>query len=105
MPEKMNVEFIAIFLLAPLVWTSLGTSQPTPVPGEQGIQPVAAEAKSDMARPVVESSDGQLVIRPPRDTNLNLTVLELREGRRGPATTEGLTPRPTRTIEVIVSAP
>lgn len=98
------MEFIALLLLAPLIWSSDPASTvpaPTEIVGEVASREATSTPNSS-ALAQIESVDGQLQIRPPRDQSLTMTVVEHRPtatSLRGPASVA------SRRIDVIVSAP
>lgn len=90
--RKEDVEFLAIFLIAPLIW-STGFSDATDTKKEN-VKP----RPSSIAR--IEDREGRMVLMPPQDASLTMEVTENpgEAGGRAPASN-------IRRVDVTVSAP
>lgn len=103
--EKLDVELIALLLLAPLLWSNDSTS--SPVETSSSVAAVLSEASSDASNdvPRVELVDGRWLVHPPADTSLTMTVLEHRVDQAAASRSPASVDTASRRIDVIVSAP
>ena len=97
--REVVVEFLALVLLAPLIWSGAEGSSDSSTSVVQENSVYVAPRTS----PRIETADGRWSISPPIDTSLTMTVVEhkLNATVRGPASGE----TSFRRIDVIVSAP
>lgn len=86
------VEFIAMLLLAPLIWTSTHQSAP---------DASSSEIAAPSSLPRLEAQLDRVEIHPPSDGRLTMVVLEHGRGAQGSRAPASV----SKTIEVIVTAP
>ncbi len=93
------MEFLALVLLAPLIWAG---AEGSPSSTAEEIPKIVVETVNHTV-PRVEAEDGRWSIAPPLDSSLTMTVLEYKSVSepRGPASVRtGI-----RRVDVIVTAP
>ncbi len=107
MTDELDVEFIAMLLLAPLIWSSTHDTSAHDASVQQEMSPIVTIAAISTSQPHIENRQDGFVIHPPSDKRLTMLVLKHsldQKTSRGPASAVDSEVN-SKMIEVIVSAP